>query len=196
VTPREPGAHRKTIERLLEALEAVGRQGAIIGGVGVGAHGIARLTKDVDAATNVDNESLAAFCEEAAIRGLQPRRADWFDFAKQTRMLLLRDTHTETDVDVALVLTQFEYDAINRAEQRDVGGLVVPVATPEDLIVMKMVAGRGQDLVDVDQLIETNRDLDLKRVRHWLREFDDALDNPGLPAQFETIRAAVLARDA
>lgn len=196
MTLREPGAHRRTIERVLDALAEVRRKGVVIGGVAVGAHGIARTTKDVDAATSVDNETLEAFCEAAAAHGLQPRRPDYLTFARQNRILLLRDTNSETDVDLSLVLTPFEFLSIERAQLRDVGGLMVPVATPEDLIVMKLVAGREHDILDVREVIDMNRDLDLKHIRRWLREFDDALDNPGLPALFERLLAEVRARDA
>lgn len=36
----------------------------------------------------------------------------------------------------------------------------------------------------------------IEQTLHWLREFDDARDNPGIPALFERIRDEVLARDA
>lgn len=43
-------------------------------------------------------------------------------------------------------------------------GLSIPVATVEDLIIRKVVAGRPQDWNDIQRLIEIHLTLDTKRI--------------------------------
>jgi hypothetical protein len=184
------------LHRLFDLVDETGHAGLVIGGVAVGALGAERFTLDIDAAVTVDNDSLEAFYAAAIDRGFFPRVPDHVAFAQQSRMILLKDTVSGVEVDLPMTGTPFEDEALERRILVPLGGRSIPVATPEDLIVMKLVAGRPQDLVDVTTMLDMNHGLDLDRVRHWLAEFDDALDNPGLPAQFETLRAEVNARDA
>jgi predicted nucleotidyltransferase len=45
------------------------------------------------------------------------------------------------------------YETLRRnAERFDIGGLSVLVASPDDMIAMKQAAGRGIDLVDIEEL--------------------------------------------
>lgn len=188
-----PALHTALV-RVMALFQETGVGVAVIGGVAVGVRAAERMTVDIDFTTSLDNESLASFCEAAERRGIRPRRTDGLEFARRYRVLLLVDTDTDTDLDLALASLPFELEAIERAEPVLLGPVVVPVVTAEDLVVMKMVAGRPQDLVDVSSILEGTRAIDLRRIRQYLEEFDDALDRPGLPGQFETILAQVRRR--
>ncbi len=61
-----------------------------------------------------------------------------------------------------------------------VGNLVLPLATPEDLLIMKAVAHRPRDMADIEAIVNTQVTLDLGRVRQWVQEFSRALDMPDL----------------
>ena len=63
------------------------------------------------------------------------------------------------------------------------------MATPEDLVVMKMVAHRPQDLIDVESILDAQPRVDLRRVRRWLSEFAAALETPELLEVLEAILA-------
>jgi hypothetical protein len=54
----------------------------------------------------------------------------------------------------------------------------VPRPLPENLIIMKAVAHRPQDLADIEAILVANLKLNLRRVRHWVREFAAALEMP------------------
>ena len=45
---------------------------------------------------------------------------------------------------------------------------------------MKAVAHRDRDLLDIEGLLAAHTDLDLRRVRRWVRTFADALETPQL----------------
>lgn len=60
--------------------------------------------------------------------------------------------HPLSDIDV-LIDSPIEYaELAKRAERVDAGALVLSIACVEDLIAMKTVAGRAQDLADADAL--------------------------------------------
>jgi hypothetical protein len=60
------------------------------------------------------------------------------------------------------------------------------VCSPEDLIVYKLVAGRPRDLLDVEGIVRLRwRDLDLRRIRSYTRQFAELLEAPHLLQPFE-----------
>ncbi len=58
--------------------------------------------------------------------------------------------------------------------------LAIRLPTVEDLIVVKVVAHRPQDLLDIQALVEANSDPELHCIERWVREFAQALDMPDL----------------
>lgn len=75
-------------------------------------------------------------------------------------------------------LQQFREPLI--ALQKVVGEIAIRLPTPEDLIILKAVAHRPKDLLDIRTLIETYPNLDIPRIRRWVKEFGKALDKPEL----------------
>ena len=68
-------------------------------------------------------------------------------------ILPLRHRTTGIRVDLAIGMSGFERDSIDRATRITVGEASVPVAAAEDLLVMKALAGRPQDDADIRGLI-------------------------------------------
>jgi hypothetical protein len=79
----------------------------------------------------------------------RPLFADVAEVVRQTFLLPLRHRTTNIKVDIALGLTGFEQQTVSRAEAIDLAGTTVFVATAEDLVIMKVLAGRPQDDVDL-----------------------------------------------
>jgi hypothetical protein len=61
-----------------------------------------------------------------------------------------------------------------------IGDLKVALPTPEDLVIMKMVAHGPQDMIDVKTIVQTYPKLDRKRIQRWVKEFSMALENPDI----------------
>ena len=69
-------------------------------------------------------------------------------------------------------MTPFEIEALGRRQPLHVLGVEVPVATPEDLFVFKLIAGRPQDMADAHRIFALHgATFDLERVRRWCRDF-------------------------
>lgn len=170
------------------ALRHIGRPAMIIGGLAVIARGVPRQTVDIDATMWAEGLDVDVILPTLAAEGLVPRAADAVAFARERHVLLLRHEPTGTPLELILACLPFERSALERAELVDFGGVSVPAAIPEDLIIYKAVAWRDRDRSDVERLLVLHGpSIDLERVRGVLREFAAALDEPERVDQFEAL---------
>lgn len=184
------------IRALCNLLKSSRTPGIIIGGVAASLQGQARATEDVDALVRLDERLLDRFLERAKQQGLRPRIPDAVSFAKQSAILLLEHEATRVGVDLTISRLSFESEAIDRAQSVAAGGLEFSVATPEDLIVMKAVAHRPQDLLDIHAIVRANPQLDVPRVRTQVRQFAKALDMPKIWTDLAVILKPLTKRKA
>lgn len=152
----------------------------IIGGVAASLQGHPRLTADVDATVLLDESSMDRFLQQASQHGLVSRIKNPLAFARQSAMLLLKHEQTGVAVDIAQSRLLFETEALHRAKQIKVKNMSVPVATSEDLIIMKAIAHRPQDLQDIRAIITANPQLDVRFISTHVRDFAKALEMPEL----------------
>lgn len=160
----------------------------IIGGVAVIAHGVPRLTVDIDATVAASAVSPAAALAILAPHGIGPRvdRADVFAAAHQ--VLLATHAASGTDVDLSFAWLPFETEALASRQRVDWAGVTVAVARPEDLVIYKMVASRPLDLDDVEALLALHGGaIDLGRVRRIVTELAAALDDDERPRRLEAL---------
>ncbi len=74
-----------------------------------------------------------------------------------------------------------------RAIWVELGGVQAPLPLPEDLIIMKAVAHRPQDLADIEAIIADHLEFNRRRVRRWVREFAAALTMPEILNDLEAL---------
>jgi hypothetical protein len=76
---------------------------------------------------------------------------------------------------------------MSRAVKCDIGeDLMVRICSAEDLIIHKAVAGRPQDLTDIEGIIiRQGKKLDIDYIRLWLKEFSLVLEMDELKERFE-----------
>lgn len=160
-------------------------EGAVIGGVAASLLGRPRLTRDVDALVLGDSVGWERILESAQRYGIAPRIADPLEFARRTRVLLLRHLPSSVDVDVSLGALPFEREVIDRSSILEVGSIHLRLPSVEDLVIMKALARRARDWSDIEGLLDVNAEIDLDRVRTWLREFAAVLDMPEIHEDFE-----------
>jgi hypothetical protein len=66
------------------------------------------------------------------------------------------------------------------------------VCSAEDLIIQKIVAGRGRDWLDVEELLLVQHDrLDQVYIEVWLSQFAEALEQPELLTVYQELRDKV-----
>ena len=161
----------------------------VIGGVAASLLGRPRVTRDIDALVLLDESKWGAFLAKGVVFGFVPRLANALTFARQARVLLVRHEASEIDIDIAFGALPFEEEAVARTVWRDLGGVRVPLPLPEDLLIMKAVAHRPRDMVDIESILDAQPKLDLPRVRRWVREFSTALQTPELLRDFNALVA-------
>ena len=163
--------------------------GTIIGGVAASLLGRPRVTRDIDAFVMLDESKWAAFLAQGMTCGFVPRLPDAVAFAHQARVLLVRHEASGIDLDIAFGALPFEEEAVRHAVWREVAGIRVPLPLPEDLLIMKAVAHRPRDMADIESILDVQPQVDLRRVRRWIREFASALAMPALLQDFNAVVA-------
>jgi len=188
MTPSPAPDLRPALEALSTALAALDSPAMLIGGLAVIARGVPRLTIDIDAvihAEGLDVDRLWAVLRDS---GLEARVSDAAEIARERLVLLLRHLASGVTVDLSLGWMQFERDAMERATTVDLDGVRVPVATPEDLVVLKAVAWRGIDRSDITELIVRHHaDMDFQRIRTTLTQFFEVLEMPERLVEFDRL---------
>lgn len=171
----------------LAFLEKHGYRYAVIGGIATSQWGFVRATHDVDFKVLVPNTDYTAVRQ--AIRAAFPDRARKH---VPENPLIVAVNIEGVIVDFLLALPGYEEKIIERAAQQDLGGFSAWICTAEDLIIQKVVAGRGRDWPDVEELLLARKGkLDYAYVKNWLSQFAEALDNPELVTQYEQLRDQV-----
>lgn len=166
------------IAAIQRVIEQVNNQGVIIGGVAASLLGQPRLTADADALFLLPLEDVPRLIALAQVEGLKPRLADVVDFARRSRVVLLTHEESGIDVDISLGLLPFEIEAVERSQEYQTGSLIIRLPTPEDLIILKAVAHRPKDMLDIQAVIAAQPQLDTERIAFWVRQFADLLETP------------------
>lgn len=158
----------------------------VFGAQAVTVWGLPRLTADVDVTARLRPEVRGGFIAAMHDAGFELRMPDVDDFVRQTRVIPFVHGATQIPVDVVLAGSGLEEEFLDRARPMDLGGVVAPVISPEDLLVTKVLAGRPKDLEDVRGILRERRaDLDVSRVRRILGQLDQALSRSDLESTFE-----------
>jgi hypothetical protein len=145
-----------------------------------------RLTADVDITAEIKSEDLDKFLEAMKRQGFTLRFDDR-DFVSRTRVFPFLHDRTGLPLDVVLAGPGLEEEFLDRAIDVQIEGTTVPVISPEDLIVTKVLAGRPKDIEDIRGILrERATSLDLVRIRATLRLLEEALAQSDLVVAFES----------
>jgi hypothetical protein len=154
----------------------------IIGGQVVLVRGEPRLTRDVDVTLGAGLERLEDLVALAGRAGFE-LLADPAEFTRRTLVLPCRDPATTLRIDFILSFSPYEAEAIRRGDPIPMAGTPVRIATAEDLVIHKMIAGRPRDIEDVKGVLRKSRQLGagdaLDGFAH-LREGDVERDGGGV----------------
>jgi hypothetical protein len=145
-----------------------------------------RLTADVDVTAEISDGRRDEFLNAMNRHAFRLRFNDP-QFVDQTRVFPFIHEETGIPVDIVLAGPGLEEQFLDRAIDVKIEHTVVPVISPEDLIVTKVLAGRPKDIEDVRGVLrERAESLDLERVRATLRLIEEALAQSDLVVIFES----------
>lgn len=158
--------------RLQKFVEDKGWDFHFIGGIVVQVWGRPRLTTDIDITifTNLINESdyISAFLEQ-----YKAKFSDSEEFALTQRVLPI-ETADKIGIDVTLGgLADISPQLARSTYQPFSDGISLRVCSAEDLIVLKTVAWRPQDIFDLEGVIIKQNDLDWNYIERQLTQLDE-----------------------
>jgi hypothetical protein len=186
------------LEDALRALAAgLGDTGvgwAVIGGIAVIAHGVQRMTTDVDAVMVGGEIAISQLIGVLGARGIEPRMDDAESFAQANLVLLLVHRATGVEIDLSLGWTEFERSSIASSTPTIFGRTSLPMARPADLVAFKAIAARPKDVEDAVALLVMHPEIDLVATRRHVAELAAMAEAPELVEGLESMIA--LARRA
>lgn len=151
---------------------------ALVGGLAMSAWRRPRFTKDVDLLLALSEADATIASQQLLAQSFRSKRPDpMVRLPDGTRfMQLIYDSPDELldiQVDLLLATSEFHRQAIERRVTLPASelGFAIDVVSCEDLIVLKLVAGRILDRVDAGELMKANRaGLDLAYLTGWVRK--------------------------
>lgn len=160
---------------IVDVLEELHAAYAIMGGIAVRVHGIPRPTHDVDFTMAVPRTTLPSFFQKAIAKGFTVPEAyesgcvDQVAGMPLVKLRMYLESHG-VDVDMFLAESEFQQSLLTRRQTQDYAGRAICFVTPEDLILLKLIANRPRDLIDVGDILFVQGRLDESYMRKWADE--------------------------
>ncbi len=178
----------QSLAAIQQRLSADGIESAVIGAIALGAWGEPRLTRDADLKVLLrrdDAQRLLDVLGDAYV-SIQP---DPLGALRGNGVAFFRDDRGSR-IDLLLSDVGYDENAIRRAVEVNVlDEAVLRVATPEDLIIYKLISPREQDHLDAASVVRRQAGkLDHRYVLKWLRQFERALDDATLVTEYQRLR--------
>lgn len=162
-----------TANEFLTILNQLGIPHAVVGGVAAGIWSEERVTKDVDFTIAMDESQWIRLQE--ALKN-QPETEVFqtsFDTGEKVPFLI-RLRYKGVIIDLLTSLTPYQDLLIKRRITKEVWGYTIDVASTEDVILLKLLAHRGQDMVDIQKMLQHIKNLDLAYIEKWVKEWEVA----------------------
>jgi hypothetical protein len=172
---------KETLFSLIELLDSLSIPYAVMGGVAVRAYGVPRPTYDIDLTLVVSREDLPGLFEHLKDSNYsipEAYESGWVDDLKGLKLLkLVRYMNDKTlDVDLFLSETEYQAEVMKRRCRAEAEGRVIWLVSPEDLVLLKLLAGRPRDIGDVTDVLFMQGQMDVEYMRRWAVELGIEID--------------------
>lgn len=163
------------LRRIAELFHSMEIPYVLMGGIAVRAYGIPRPTYDVDFTAAVARKRLPELFRRIEERGFtipEEYLSGWVDRVAGFPLVKFRSYLGENslDIDVFLAESAFQHSVISRGRQEDIESFLVRMVTPEDSVLLKLIASRPRDLADIADVLFVQGQLDEAYLRHWAAE--------------------------
>jgi hypothetical protein len=153
-------------------------------------YGANRLTADVDITLHLP----AGLDTSTLVDGLNAHgfrvRITSPTFIAQTRVIPVVHSASGLPADLVIAGPGLEEEFLRRAVIHEIEGVSVPVAAPEDIVVMKILAARPKDFEDVVSiLIAQGTQFDMALARTVVQQLESALGQSDLTPQLDKAAA-------
>jgi hypothetical protein len=148
----------------------------IFGGQAVLQYGEPRFTRDIDITLGLGPDQAKPVLRLIDRLGLKILVDNVEEFLNQTFVLPALDPESHIRIDFVFSLTEFERQAVKRSNVVILDDVKIRFVSLEDLIILKIFAGRPRDLEDVKNVIKKNPRFDRSFVENCLQDYDSELD--------------------
>jgi len=178
----------QSIVLLQKNLSEEGVLSIVIGGMAVAVWGEPRVTRDVDLKILLSRQDADRLLEILSpdYKSLVPNPHE----ALRKQALIFVQDSLGTRLDLLLADTPYDVIAIQRGRDIEIQpGIKIHFCSPEDLIIYKLISTRLRDHDDAKSVVRRQGDsLDDEYLIGWLRQFEVALDDSTLVAEYKGMR--------
>ena len=156
----------RTLRDIADIFESLQAPYAVIGVVATAIYGIPHVMREADVLTALPPSNRMTCFELAA-------KADFTveDLPNEARVKLRRSTNDRAiEIDIHLAESPFYTSLLARRRSEEIEGETFWFVGPEDLILLKLVAGRPRDFGDITDIFFMQGQLDEAYLRQWAAE--------------------------
>ena len=179
---------RKVAELLNDVAVVMAEQGLrwyLFGAQAAIVWGSPRLSADVDVTAVIEPGNVAVFTDAMNRHGFELVSTEP-ELVARTRVVAFIHRATRMPLDIVLAGPGLEEEFLQRTIPVQMERTPIPVISPEDLIITKVLAGRPKDIEDVRGVIHERRtSIDAERIRAVLGLLERALSQSDLLPLFE-----------
>jgi hypothetical protein len=164
-----------TLDLLIGVLNRLGVDYVLMGGLVVRAYSRPLATLDIDITLALERDRLGILFDALEAQDYaipEPYRSGWVDEVKGMQLVKLKRYVGDHGIDVDLFLagSTFQDEMFRRRRLANVEGRQLWIASPEDLVLLKLAAGRDRDWIDVRDVFFTQGKLDEPYLRKWAEQ--------------------------
>ncbi|MEW6040931.1 MAG: nucleotidyltransferase [Elusimicrobiota bacterium] len=148
----------------------------LIGGIAAGVIGEPRATGDIDIDIILDKRDITNFLNKLNKAG--------FNFSERECMRRARESGSFQiklngyHIDFIIASTEIERQAMKRKKTLKVHGIKTNFPSPEDMIILKIIPGRGIDIFDAENIAKRySGKLDEKYLIEWAQKLADEAED-------------------
>jgi hypothetical protein len=142
----------------------------LIGGIAAGYWGEPRFTQDMDFTVASSTKDLSPLIKACKRDGFVTK------IKGEDQLQILQHGKLTFQADIILAATNYQDWVVQRAKPVTIFETSVPICTPEDLIILKLIANRRQDLLDIEMVLKNQQPkLDTAYLKKWF-EFWELTD--------------------
>jgi hypothetical protein len=171
----------RTIDAIFDKCQAAY---AIIGGYAVAAWGEERATHDIDFLCLSNSQKIVALLREEHVK-FEHRFGDWDDPISEVVRIDCDDKDSPFEADILIGIKGAPTGLFDRVRGLVIENMTIPVASPEDMIILKLLAGSNRDIDDARSILKIQ---DVKLDANLLRKICPKMHQDALKKLLADIR--------
>ena len=170
----------RALFEIIDLLESRTVEYAVMGGLAVRALALPRPTNDVDVTIALSHDALLEllkFVEGELIEVPEVYRNGWLDRIAGMPLIKLKtyiDHDHSVDLDIFIAESEFQKSLISRRILAEFDDRKIWIVTPEDLLLLKLIANRPRDQIDVTDILFIQGQLDEQYMQIWAAKLEIA----------------------